>query len=134
MSLSHTNSEFAKDKVLARSGKTLFQQISCKTGKAVQNYLSTIIMWSTLKTFPWQGNTIYQLLIREVDLSNTPNYTNFFVYSALCDEPPALSGLTSQAGLCVPQVLFTTFFLPLLTDVCALPVAFVSKALYVHML
>lgn len=32
--------------------------------------------------------TVSQLLIKEVELSNTPNYRNFDVDSALCDEPP----------------------------------------------
>lgn len=44
--------------------------------------------------------TVSQLLIKEVELSNTPNYRNFDVDSALCDEPP---GPPSESSCSFPR-------------------------------
>jgi len=55
MSLSQANIEFAKDKFLARSGKTLFQQVSSKGGKGRTKLSFHHNNMEHSEGGPWQG-------------------------------------------------------------------------------
>lgn len=116
MSSSQANTELVKmGKGLASSGRPSFSRRHVRLPGLGQNCRPSIIIGSTPNTVPWQHCADFlsiSVIIKEVELSNTPNYRDFCVYSTLRDEPAGPPGFTSEARIQSPGPVPTVRLAP----------------------